>query len=64
MCRCNGPRSCPDHATDIGLYVPFCVAFVALGSVQVVAGIYYYMSVPAIKLLVNIAIGCWVTINR
>lgn len=62
MCRCNGPHSCPAHATDICLYVPFCIAFVVLGSVQVVSGIFYFISIPVIKLLINIAIGCWVII--
>lgn len=51
---------CHDHTTDICLYVPFCIVFVVLGSVQIVSGIFYFISIPVIKLIVNIAIGCWV----
>lgn len=53
-------RRCPDHKTDICLYVPFCIVFVLLGSVQVVSGIYYLISIPVLKLIINIGIGCWV----
>lgn len=53
--------TCHEHTADICLYVPFCILLVILGSVQIVSGIFYFISIPVIKLIVNIGIGCWVS---
>lgn len=59
MCLCG--RGCHDHTADICFYVPFCIVFVVLGIVQIISGIFYFITIPVIKLILNVAIGCWVS---
>lgn len=42
---------------DVAFHAPCCIIFLVLGGVQVVAGLYYYLSVPVFKLLFNAFIG-------
>lgn len=60
MCSC---KKCHNHTTDICFYVPFCIVFVFLGIVQIISGIFYFITIPVVKLILNVAIGCWVS-NR
>ncbi|XP_031620984.1 ras guanine nucleotide exchange factor Q-like [Contarinia nasturtii] len=56
ICTCN---KCHNNTHDICFYVPFCTIFVALGVIQIVSGIFYFLTIPVIKLIFNVAIGCW-----
>lgn len=58
MCSCD---KCHNHAADICFYVPFCIIFVFFGIVQIISGIFYFITIPLIKLILNVAIGCWVS---
>lgn len=57
ICTCN---KCHNNSYDICFYVPFCTIFVCLGLVQIISGIFYFITIPVIKLIFNVAIGCWV----
>lgn len=61
ICTCN---KCHNNTHDICFYVPFCTIFVCLGVIQIISGIFYFITIPVIKLIFNVAIGCWVcTVN-
>lgn len=60
ICTCN---KCHNNTPDICFYVPFCTIFVCLGIVQIISGIFYFITIPVIKLIFNVAIGCWVCSN-
>lgn len=55
---CN---KCNNNSTDICFYVPFCIIFVCLGIIQIISGIFYFITTPVMKLILNVAIGCWVS---
>lgn len=59
LCTCN---KCHKHSTDICFYVPFCIIFICLGIIQIISGIFYFITTPVIKLILNVAIGCWVSV--
>lgn len=57
ICTCN---KCHNNTHDICFYIPFCTIFVCLGIIQIIAGIFYFITIPVIKLIFNVVIGCWV----
>lgn len=57
ICTCN---KCHKNTPDICFYIPFCTIFVCLGVIQIIAGIFYFITIPVIKLIFNVVIGCWV----
>lgn len=53
-----------EYTTDLCLYIPFCVIYICLGVVQIISGIFYFITIPVIKLIINIGIGCWVRVSH
>lgn len=55
---------CRTETADICFYLPFSLLFGFIGIVQIVSGIFYFITIPVIKLILNIAIGCWVCVSH